>query len=94
MTISLRRFQDLEIRFCPENSKNLEIVRWQNEKNCYVLAFVDPTGDDIDIRFVSDRPFGEDVDSEVFWAMLKFGAATVKAAVELEYDLSRIQSFP
>lgn len=92
--ISLRRFKDLEIRFLPE-SKNgtLEIIHWYpDDKHCYVLAFIEACKEDIDIRFVADRPFADGINQAIFWALLKFGSATVKAAMELDRELARLES--
>ena len=71
------KIENLEFRLAkPLNSNNkyFEIVQWNdNDTNCWTIAMFHKIKDDVDIKLLSDRPFDNRIDRDIFCDILKYG---------------------
>ena len=70
------RIADLEFRRTPA-----EIVSWQGAF-CYVIALWSEHKEGWDLRFIGQRPFGPEIDREVFWKVAQYGQKVLDAEWE------------
>ena len=76
------RINELELRSCSNDPSmsthaTLEIVEWQSVGHCICVAYWVSNGDDeLDLKFVGDRPF--ECDREDFWAIAELGQTTAR----------------
>lgn len=92
------RIDDLEFRKGTNFGENLEtsyeIVRWQPNKNfkngpsemCYSIVWWHKRKEGYELSFIGERPFEAEVDKEVLWDLMEYGANILSAKFELEYD--------
>ena len=72
------RSGDLEVRSCNKSLVDIgehttaEVVKWQSESNCYVVAFWVKKELDFDLMFVGSRPF-KLVDTSEFMRIAEIG---------------------
>jgi len=74
------RFSSLEVRSCNSSLclsspyTTLEVVYWEeNNKNCYTIAYWLLDKEGYYLKFVGSRPFGKEIDSNLFWKITKIG---------------------
>ena len=71
------KIENLEFRLAEpltSNNKYFEIVQWNdNDTNCWTIAMFHKKKDDVDIQLLSDRPFDNRIDRDIFCDMLKYG---------------------
>lgn len=88
-----RRIKNLEFRWGTEQlpCRFPEIIAWnfssdRDQEYCYTLARWEKTREGYDLQFIGSRPFkDEDIDSNLFWKLAKYGQKIVDAVYDLEY---------
>jgi len=92
------RVDDLEFRkgisFGKDVNASYEIVRWQPNKNfkngpkemCYSIVWWHKKEEGYELSFVGERPFDAEIDTEVLWDLMEYGAGILAAKYELEYS--------
>jgi len=87
------RFDNLEFRwtesFGEGKTQYPEIVCWVKKSDgseyCYTLALWDKDSEGWDLKFIGNRPFDkENVDSNLFWELARFGNIVANAEWELK----------
>lgn len=70
------RVDDLEVRSCDYPNRKIkvvaEIVKWQTEDTCYIVAYWDKFSEGYELTFVGDRPFNLGR-AELFMRIAKVG---------------------
>jgi hypothetical protein len=87
-----RRIKNLEFRWGTEQlpCRFPEIIAWNFSNNsdqeyCYTLARWEKTSEGYDLKFIGSRPFQDEIDSNLFWELAKYGQKIVDADFDLEY---------
>lgn len=83
------RWVQSEVRF-PADDRFPEIVRWEYSETserefCYTLAVWVKDDEGYDLKFIGDRPFSDNVNSDMFWELAKYGQKIVNARFDLDY---------
>ena len=93
-----KRIKNLEFRWGTELSYNdrlPEITVWNPSSNseheyCYTLARWEKSKEGYDLKFVGSRPFKDEVDSNLFWELAKYGQKIADAVYDLEYFTTNV----
>jgi len=95
MFVMNKRINNLQFSFSDDRFP--EIVAWNTSSNsdteycytneyCYTLARWEKYSEGYELKFIGSRPFkGEDIDSNLFWELAKYGQRVIDAVYDLEY---------
>jgi hypothetical protein len=89
-----KRIGNLEFRWNTDDDRFPEVVAWGpssssgNKEYCYTLARWQKNREGYDLIFIGNRPFQSDnIDSNIFWNLAKYGQKVTDAVFELDYSM-------